>query len=85
MNAKEHQDFLDKNSSLYADTLGLIKNTAFKGDIIHSPKELIDCLTQLKGMLKTQDFIPIFTSREALSLSLKNPLQALFLAIFLAF
>lgn len=73
MNAKEHQDFLDKNSSLYADTLGLIKNTAFKGDIIHSPKELIDCLTQLKGMLKTQDFIPIFTSREALSLSLKNP------------
>ncbi len=73
MNAKEHQDFLDKNSSLYADTLGLIKNTAFKGDIIYSPKELIDCLTQLKGMLKTQDFIPIFTSRGALSLSLKNP------------
>lgn len=73
MNAKEHQDFLDKNSSLYADTLGLIKNTAFKGDIIHSPKELIDCLTQLKGMLKTQDFIPVHTSRGALSLSLKNP------------
>lgn len=73
MNAKEHQDFLDKNASLYADTLGLIKNTAFKGDIIHSPKELIDCLTQLKGMLKTQDFIPINTSRGALSLSLKNP------------
>ncbi len=73
MNAKEHQDFLDKNSSLYADTLGLIKNTAFKGDVIHSPKELIDCLTQVKGMLKTQDFIPIFTSRGALSLSLKNP------------
>ncbi len=73
MNAKEHQDFLDKDSSLYADTLGLIKNTAFKGDIIHSPKELIDCLTQLKGMLKTQDFTPIFTSRGALSLSLKNP------------
>ncbi|WP_121297438.1 protein hydE [Helicobacter pylori] len=73
MNAKEHQDFLDKNASLYADTLGLIKNTAFKGDIIHSPKELIDCLTQLKGMLKTQDFIPIHTSRGALSLSLKNP------------
>ncbi|GAA7863354.1 hydrogenase biosynthesis protein HydE [Helicobacter pylori] len=73
MNAKEHQDFLDKNASLYADTLGLIKNTAFKGDIIHSPKELIDCLTQLKGMLKTQDFIPIFTSRGALSLSLKKP------------
>ncbi len=73
MNAKEHQDFLDKNSSLYADTLGLIKNTAFKGDIIRSPKELIDCLTQLKGMLKTQDFIPINTSRGALSLSLKNP------------
>ncbi|RVY89016.1 protein hydE [Helicobacter pylori] len=73
MNAKEHQDFLDKDSSLYADTLGLIKNTAFKGDIIHSPKELIDCLTQLKGMLKTQDFIPIFTSRGALSLSLKKP------------
>lgn len=73
MNAKEHQDFLDKNSSLYADTLGLIKNTAFKGDIIYSPKELIDCLTQLKGMLKTQDFIPIFTSRGALSLSLKKP------------
>ncbi|EQD95045.1 protein hydE [Helicobacter pylori PZ5056] len=73
MNAKEHQDFLDKNSSLYADTLGLIKNTAFKGDTIHSPKELIDCLTQLKGMLKTQDFIPIFTSRGALSFSLKKP------------
>ncbi|RVY56600.1 protein hydE [Helicobacter pylori] len=73
MNAKEHQDFLDKNASLYADTLGLIKNTAFKGAIIHSPKELIDCLTQLKGMLKTQDFIPIHTSRGALSLSLKNP------------
>ncbi|MGL2519582.1 hydrogenase biosynthesis protein HydE [Helicobacter pylori] len=73
MNAKEHQDFLDKNASLYADTLGLIKNTAFKGDIIHSPKELIDCLTQLKEVLKTQDFIPIFTSRGALSLSLKNP------------
>lgn len=73
MNAKEHQDFLDKNASLYADTLGLIKNTAFKGDTIHSPKELIDCLTQLKGMLKTQDFIPIHTSRGALSLSLKNP------------
>ncbi len=73
MNAKEHQDFLDKNASLYADTLGLIKNTAFKGDIIHSPKELIDCLTQLKEALKTQDFIPIFTSRGALSLSLKNP------------
>ncbi len=73
MNAKEHQDFLDKDSSLYADTLGLIKNTAFKGDIIHSPKELIDCLTQLKGMLKTQDFIPVHTSRGALSLSLKNP------------
>ncbi|GAA7359111.1 hydrogenase biosynthesis protein HydE [Helicobacter pylori] len=73
MNAKEHQDFLDKNSSLYADTLGLIKNTAFKGDIIHSPKELIDCLTQLKERLKTQDFIPIFTSRGVLSFSLKNP------------
>ncbi|MGL2510998.1 protein hydE [Helicobacter pylori] len=73
MNAKEHQDFLDKNASLYADTLGFIKNTAFKGKMIHSPKELIDCLTQLKGMLKTQDFIPIFTSRGALSLSLKNP------------
>ncbi|GAA7266321.1 hydrogenase biosynthesis protein HydE [Helicobacter pylori] len=73
MNAKEHQDFLDKNSSLYANALGFVKNTAFKGDIIHSPKELIDCLTQLKGMLKTQDFIPIFTSRGALSLSLKNP------------
>ncbi|WP_208386778.1 hydrogenase biosynthesis protein HydE [Helicobacter pylori] len=73
MNAKEHQDFLDKNASLYADTLGLIENTAFKGDTIHSPKELIDCLTQLKGMLKTQDFIPIFTSRGALSFSLKKP------------
>ncbi len=73
MNAKEHQDFLDKNASLYANTLGLIKNTAFKGDIIHSPKELIDCLTQLKEALKTQDFIPIHTSRGALSLSLKNP------------
>ncbi|MGL2482592.1 protein hydE [Helicobacter pylori] len=73
MNAKEHQDFLDKNASLYADTLGLIKNTAFKGDVIHSPKELIDCLTQVKGMLKTQDSIPISTSRGALSLSLKKP------------
>ncbi|MGL2697146.1 protein hydE [Helicobacter pylori] len=73
MNAKEHQDFLDKNASLYADTLGLIKNTAFKGAMIHSPKELIDCLTQLKERLKTQDFIPISTSRGALSLSLKNP------------
>ncbi|MFP5997405.1 protein hydE [Helicobacter pylori] len=73
MNAKEHQDFLDKNSSLYANALGFVKNTAFKGDIIHSPKELIDCLTQLKEALKTQDFIPIFTSRGALSLSLKNP------------
>ncbi|OOC29645.1 hydrogenase biosynthesis protein HydE [Helicobacter pylori] len=73
MNAKEHQDFLDKNASLYADTLGLIENTAFKGKMIYSPKELIDCLTQLKEMLKTQDFIPIFTSRGALSLSLKNP------------
>ncbi len=76
MNAKEHQDFLDKNASLYADALGFVKNTAFKGDIIHSPKELIDCLIQLKGMLKTQDFIPIFTSRGALSLSLKNPSQS---------
>ncbi|MGN8471551.1 protein hydE [Helicobacter pylori] len=73
MNAKEHQDFLDKNASLYADTLGLIENTAFKGKMIHSPKELIDCLTQLKGMLKTQDFIPISTSRGALSFSLKKP------------
>lgn len=73
MNAKEHQDFLDKNASLYADTLGLIENTAFKGDTIHSPKELIDCLTQLKGMLKTQDFIPISTSRGVLSFSLKKP------------
>ncbi|GHR39452.1 hypothetical protein VN1260_10620 [Helicobacter pylori] len=73
MNAKEHQDFLDKDSSLYANALGFVKNTAFKGAIIHSPKELIDCLTQLKGMLKTQDFIPIHTSRGALSLSLKNP------------
>ncbi|GAA9485480.1 hydrogenase biosynthesis protein HydE [Helicobacter pylori] len=73
MNAKEHQDFLDKNSSLYANALGFVKNTAFKGATIHSPKELIDCLTQLKGMLKTQDFIPIHTSRGALSLSLKNP------------
>ncbi|GHQ10743.1 hypothetical protein VN1212_14580 [Helicobacter pylori] len=73
MNAKEHQDFLDKNSSLYANALGFVKNTAFKGAIIHSPKELIDCLTQLKGMLKTQDFIPIHTSRGVLSLSLKNP------------
>ncbi|GAA9189926.1 hydrogenase biosynthesis protein HydE [Helicobacter pylori] len=73
MNAKEHQGFLDKNSSLYANALGFVKNTAFKGAIVHSPKELIDCLTQLKGMLKTQDFIPIHTSRGALSLSLKNP------------
>lgn len=73
MNAKEHQDFLDKNSSLYANALGFVKNTAFKGAIIHSPKELIDCLTQLKETLKTQDFIPVHTSRGALSLSLKNP------------
>ncbi len=73
MNAKEHQNFLDNNSSLYANALGFVKNTAFKGDVIHSPKELIDCLTQLKGMLKTQDFIPIFTSRGALSFSLKKP------------
>ncbi|MGL2706568.1 protein hydE [Helicobacter pylori] len=73
MNAKEHQNFLDNNSSLYADTLGLIENTAFKGKMIHSPKELIDCLTQLKGMLKTQDFIPIFTSRGPLFFSLKKP------------
>ncbi|GAA8145738.1 hydrogenase biosynthesis protein HydE [Helicobacter pylori] len=73
MNAKEHQDFLDKDSSLYANALGFVKNTAFKGDTIHSPKELIDCLTQLKGMLKTQDFIPVHTSRGALSLSLKKP------------
>ncbi len=73
MNAKEHQDFLDKNSSLYANALGFIKNTAFKGAIIHSPKELIDCLTQLKEALKTQDFISINTSRGALSLSLKKP------------
>ncbi|MGT0048483.1 protein hydE [Helicobacter pylori] len=73
MNAKEHQDFLDKNSSLYANALDFVKNTAFKGAIIHSPKELTDCLTQLKIMLKTQGFIPIHTSRGALSLSLKNP------------
>ncbi|GAA7997347.1 hydrogenase biosynthesis protein HydE [Helicobacter pylori] len=73
MNAKEHQDFLDKNASLYANALGFVKNTAFKGDTIHSPKELIDCLTQLKEALKMQDFIPIFTSRGALSFSLKNP------------
>ncbi|WRF57026.1 protein hydE [Helicobacter pylori] len=73
MNTKEHQDFLDKNASLYANALGFVKNTAFKGDIVHRPKELIDCLTQLKEMLKTQDFIPIHTSRGALSLSLKNP------------
>ncbi|GAA7249931.1 hypothetical protein HpBGD82_09340 [Helicobacter pylori] len=73
MNAKEHQDFLDKNSSLYANALGFVKNTAFKGAIIHSPKELIDCLTQLKEALKTQEFIPVHTSRGALSLSLKNP------------
>ncbi|WP_100950017.1 protein hydE [Helicobacter pylori] len=73
MNAKEHQDFLDKNASLYANALGFVKNIAFKGDIIHSPKELIDCLTQLKERLKTQDFIPVHTSRGALSLSLKKP------------
>lgn len=73
MNAKEHQDFLDKNSSLYANALGFVKNTAFKGAIIYSPKELIDCLTQLKEALKTQDFIPVHTSRGGLSLSLKNP------------
>ncbi|MGL2821532.1 protein hydE [Helicobacter pylori] len=73
MNAKEHQDFLDKNASLYANALGFVKNAAFKGDTIHSPKELIDCLTQLKEALKTQDFIHVHTSRGALSLSLKNP------------
>ncbi|WP_120913602.1 protein hydE [Helicobacter pylori] len=73
MNAKEHQDFLDKNASLYANALGFVKNTAFKGAIIHSPKELIGCLTQLKEALKTQDCIPVHTSRGALSLSLKNP------------
>ncbi|WQX51475.1 protein hydE [Helicobacter pylori] len=73
MNAKEHQDFLDKNASLYANALGFVKNTAFKGKMIHSSKELIDCLTQLKEALKTQDFIPVHTSRGALSLSLKNP------------
>ncbi|MFP6011607.1 protein hydE [Helicobacter pylori] len=73
MNAKEHQDFLDKDSPLYANALGFVKNTAFKGAIIHSPKELIDCLTQLKEVLKTQDFIPVHTSRGALSLSLKKP------------
>ncbi|KNE07858.1 hypothetical protein [Helicobacter pylori] len=73
MNAKEHQDFLDKNSSLYANALGFVKNATFKGAIIHSPKELIDCLTQLKETLKTQDCIPIHTSRGALSLSLKKP------------
>ncbi len=73
MNAKEHQDFLDKNASLYANALGFVKNTAFKGAIIHSPKELIDCLTQLKETLKTQDFILVHTSRGALSLSLKKP------------
>ncbi|QQW87839.1 protein hydE [Helicobacter pylori] len=73
MNAKEHQDFLDKNSSLYANALDFVKNTAFKGAIIHSPKDLIDGLIQLKEALKTQDFIPIHTSRGALSLSLKNP------------
>ncbi|WQT63207.1 protein hydE [Helicobacter pylori] len=73
MNAKEHQDFLDKNASLYADTLGLIENTAFKEKMIYGPKELIDCLTQLKEALKTQDFIPVHTSRGALSISLKSP------------
>ncbi|MFP6246997.1 protein hydE [Helicobacter pylori] len=73
MNAKEHQDFLDKDSPLYANALGFVKNTAFKGAIIHNPKELIDCLTQLKEALKTQDCIPVHTSRGALSLSLKNP------------
>ncbi|GAA8614126.1 hydrogenase biosynthesis protein HydE [Helicobacter pylori] len=73
MNAKEHQDFLDKNSSLYANALGFVKSTAFKEAIIHSPKELIDCLIQLKETLKTQDCIPVHTSRGALSLSLKNP------------
>ncbi|WP_104744436.1 protein hydE [Helicobacter acinonychis] len=76
MNAKEHQDFLDKNTSLYANTLGFVTNTAFKGDTIHSPKELIDCLTQLKEMLKTQDFITIHTSRGVLSLSLNKPSQS---------
>ncbi|WQV01804.1 protein hydE [Helicobacter pylori] len=76
MNAKEHQDFLDKNASSYANLSGFVTNMTFKGEAIHSPKELIDCLTQLKGMLKTQDFIPIFTSRGALSLSLNKPSQS---------
>ncbi|EQD88895.1 hypothetical protein HPSA50_1216 [Helicobacter pylori SouthAfrica50] len=73
MNAKEHQDFLDKNVSLYANASGFVKNIAFKGEAIHSPKELIDCLMQLKETLKTQDFITIHTSRGALSLSLNKP------------
>ncbi len=73
MNAKEHQDFLDKNASFYANTSGFVTNMTFKGEAIHSPKELIDCLMQLKETLKTQDFMTIHTSRGALSLSLKNP------------
>ncbi len=72
MNAKEHQDFLDKNASLYANPSGFVTNMTFKGEAIHSPKELIDCLMQLKEGLKTQDFITIHTSRGALSLSLNK-------------
>ncbi len=73
MNAKEHQDFLDKNASLYANPSGFVTNMTFKGEAIHSPKELIDCLMQLKEMLKTQDFMTIHTSRGVLSLSLNKP------------
>ncbi|WP_033771518.1 hypothetical protein [Helicobacter pylori] len=76
MNAKEHQDFLDKNASLYANPSGFVTNMTFKGEAIHSPKELIDCLTQLKETLKTQDFMTIHTSRGALSLSLNKPSQS---------
>ncbi|AFI05266.1 hypothetical protein [Helicobacter cetorum] len=75
MNAKEHKDFLDKNSSFYADTLGLVESITFNQNAIHNPKELVEGLTQLKEELKTQDFIPIHTSRGELCLSLKKPSQ----------
>ncbi|WP_104747597.1 protein hydE [Helicobacter cetorum] len=75
MNAKEHKDFLDKNSSFYASTLGLVKNITFNQNTIHNPKELVESLTQLKKELKTKDFVSIHTSRGQLCLSLKKPSQ----------
>ncbi|AFI04493.1 hypothetical protein [Helicobacter cetorum] len=75
MNAKEHKDFLDRNSSFYASTLDLVKNITFNQNAIHSPKELVESLTQLKEELKTQNIIPIHTSRGELCLSLKKPSQ----------